>query len=1112
MVNDWKPIIMVAVLMLSGLILQSEGGGNDDEFNFNEERSVSNMIGETTSPGPTRADLNPAPRIEELKYAAIGRPEFEDELKPLLDWKTQKGVKARFFSLEDVKAGYGGEGIDTAQCVRDFLKSLKQRNPSLEWVLLAGDGEDIPPRDVFVNGSAEIDPDDPDNYVATDMYYAGLDLVREDGDWDLNNNGIYGEDYLIEDKKFEEKDFNADVFVGRFPGSTEEEMEIMVQKQLSYELDPPPGSWSNSMLLAGSLMDAPNDPINYQAYKDNAYELVLKVEADLPDHVTPFHLVDYPQIEYGGYNIMFDTLNRSSFESYYEAGFSSVLIACHGDPFNGNCTNYKGDGGGGLSYIRDYEDHFTYEMAGTIQNGERLPLVYISSCASTPFQEEDDTNMERLLTNPDGGAIALIGATVDTYRGEFRPNPDDPNSTYSFGNWWLAEEFFNLLHSGTVRPGEALYTQKWNYRLHLLYDLGKTVDIDQYSKIFNIDTLAYNLMGDPEGPLWLDDPKEMRVLIPDEFDHEEGFDISVVDSLNGWPIQGALVTLTDPDDPEIYLSGRTGAEGTVTLNPPLSDLGELKVVVTMDGFVPEIGSIEAVSTWDIEIDQDISFIPDPPVYGEPFKAVFTIRNNGDHDVDNLYLLWSWFEEGQPLDDNFSLRSGMNVTKEKEIIWSNDDLSTLTAWIVIVPEKLESSTLNNIAVKDFTVNEPLIMNLDKEIRIEEDRSFSSLHGKWLDLIDLRWVVDIDGPNPISVEGEVVEGHEENITLTQDEDDQSFDIIPAKDWSGVAEIKFTATDGSKSFSGIVMVKVMEIQDQPRFSRIPTQVNGSEDRTNNFTIELYDVDSEDLNLTTSSNWVKIEKDQSGHTSIFTIEITPTEMFIGENLLGFTASDGMTDDVNQTISVYVRSTNDPPQIVDLPSLIIVTKGDDLEIDLLIEDPDGDNLWSITRSWEFGTVTDNNTVFTMIIPDEAIIGDHELTITVDDGKEDGVTEQVITIRIKKEKREDYSLVLVVLISLIVSFLLIYGVLLKVQERKQKKMLDSVGTNAPLEARPLTEKDFNKRKRNKKDDGIPMPPAPLEVEGALAREVTKEEDEDEPKPVEQDLESDIDDILTEMFS
>jgi len=239
---------------------------------------------------------------------------------------------------------------------------------------------------------------------------------------------------------------------------------------------------------------------------------------------------------------------------------------------------------------------------------------------------------------------------------------------------------------------------------------------------------------------------------------------------------------------------------------------------------------------------------------------------------------------------------------------------------------------------------------------------------------------------------------------------------------------------------------------------------------------------------------------------------MFIGENLLGFTASDGMTDDVNQTISVYVRSTNDPPQIVDLPSLIIVTKGDDLEIDLLIEDPDGDNLWSITRSWEFGTVTDNNTVFTMIIPDEAIIGDHELTITVDDGKEDGVTEQVITIRIKKEKGEDYSLVLVVLISLIVSFLLIYGVLLKVQERKQKKMLDSVGTNAPLEARPLTEKDFNKRKRNKKDDGIPMPPAPLEVEGALAREVTKDEDEDEPKPVEQDLESDIDDILKEMFS
>jgi len=47
---------------------------------------------------------------------------------------------------------------------------------------------------------------------------------------------------------------------------------------------------------------------------------------------------------------------------------------------------------------------------------------------------------------------------------------------------------------------------------------------------------------------------------------------------------------------------------------------------------------------------------------------------------------------------------------------------------------------------------------------------------------------------------------------------------------------------------------------------------------------------------------------------------------------------------------------------------------------------------------------------------------------------------------------------------------------------------------------------------MPMPPAPLEVEGALARKVTTSEEEDVDIAPEQDLESDIDDIISEMFS
>ena len=106
------------------------------------------------------------------------------------------------------------------------------------------------------------------------------------------------------------------------------------------------------------------------------------------------------------------------------------------------------------------------------------------------------------------------------------------------------------------------------------------------------------------------------------------------------------------------------------------------------------------------------------------------------------------------------------------------------------------------------------------------------------------------------------------------------------------------------------------------------------------------------------------------------------------------------------------------------------------------------------------------------------------------------------------------MVGIIVSFLMIYGVFLRLQERRQKRMLDSVGTTAPLEARPLSEKDFKKRRRRKgrKEEGLPMPPAPLEVEGALARKVATSEEEDVDVAPDQDLESDIDDIISEMFS
>ena len=186
----------------------------------------------------------------------------------------------------------------------------------------------------------------------------------------------------------------------------------------------------------------------------------------------------------------------------------------------------------------------------------------------------------------------------------------------------------------------------------------------------------------------------MNVLIPETFDHEEGLTISVVESLNGWPISGAQVTLTDPNDPDIYLTGKTSAEGTLNLEPRISNLGELRIVVTKDRYIPIIDSSKAISSWDIEIDPDIQFIPDPPIFGETSKVVFKVKNNGEQYIDELAIFWSWNETVN--DETINITGGDTKLVEVVVFWDNGDLSTLDVWINMAPPRMESTEQNNIA--------------------------------------------------------------------------------------------------------------------------------------------------------------------------------------------------------------------------------------------------------------------------------------------------------------------------------------------------------------------------------------------------------------------------------
>lgn len=1089
----------ITISMMTGLILiliLPAGGPNS----LSSGSPTSGSIGAASTELPTKGDLE-IDYIEDLQYIAIGPERFRDDLQPLIDWKTQKGVRAKFYPMDKengILENY--EDRDTQAEIRSFIRDVKEVNPSLKWVLLAGDGEILPSRRTFTNESYDNGGEEEVNYVNSDFYYAGLT-----GSWDQNGNEVYGE--------YMEQDWEADVYVGRFPASNEKEIRTMVSKQLSYEKDPPTGSWSESMLLTGSLMDTPNNPLAFQSYKDNAYELVLNVERDLPDHITPFHLVDYPKLEYGGYNQMFDTLNRTSFESFYEMGHSTVLIACHGDPFNGNCTNYKGEGGGRWEYIRDYEDHFTYDMAQTIENGERLSLVYISSCASTTFMEEDDTNMERLLRNPDGGAIALIGATVDTYRGEFRPDPNDPDKNTSYGNWWLAQEYFRLLFSGTTRPGEALYKQKWNYIGHVEDEYSYD---PQYFRMFYIDNLAYNLLGDPEGPIWTQRPRELKASYPQPMVYDNGsIEVTVTDKDGSTPINKALVTITCNGDPETYVTGMTGSNGKVKIDLERNDLNDLTITITKDGYIPLIEIIDVYSNMNIAID-NVELIPTIPVGKQDMAVHLSISNIGERDIEaiQIHLVLNDDIENGELIPVLNLLSGATINKTIELaanrpVYGANHLDANVEIVSFQNRKIiESDPADNIRTLEFRANHPIeVSDSLPRIKIDEDSSLSADHGP-LNLTE-PYIFDFDDyPKNPRVWAEVLQG-ELRIELTG----TLLDVIPALDWSGNGRIRIYATDGSVTRNGTMDVEVIPRPDPPQFIEYPGSFETWEDGTDSFQIILEDIDSDEVELVSDTQWISIERTDNETALVFNITMMPTEENLGETIIRLTAFDESNRTAEIRISIYVRSTNDPP-MANVKKNLSFSQGSRNEVTIDIEDPDGDTDFILNISWEFGTFSSDYSNFTLDIPDDAGPGSYPLLIRIDDGN-GGVTTLQETVTITEKSATNSFLFTGLIIFVIIIALLTYGIALRIQENRQKRMLDSVGTNATLEAKNLTEKDFNRTKRRRKgrDDGIPMPPAPSDVEGALIKE-EKKEDRSELRSYtreQRDIEMDIDDVLSEMF-
>ncbi|MBS7287196.1 MAG: hypothetical protein KIH01_00180 [Candidatus Freyarchaeota archaeon] len=464
----------------------------------------------------------------------VGDQSWIDAIRPFAEWKTLKGLPAEIYTTNSIYENYTGE--DGASKIRNFLKDL-YISKGARWVLLVGDVDKIPIRNFSVGN----------NIVPSDYYYAALD-----GSFDDDKDGRYGEPGEI--------DWIPELYVGRVPVSSIDELNVFINKTLTYEqhLLLRSGEWTGRVLLAGGEISYSQDIQGWRA------KLAALQAFPLPPSGTVLLAYDSKR--------QFNNLTESSFiDAIENEGAAVVDICSHGSPT-------------ALYISQSGTSFFTSTAAGNLSNGYHLPLFFISACSAGYIDGESDSIAESLLKNPKGGAIAVIAPTRTSFGGDTLKDAADTFFDYTF-----FKIFFSADPPLTRRPGYALYEAKKEYYESYVHLVKSEA---MYTQLF----LEYILLGDPELPVYFGLPKILNVTVEGLLVPGQRITLKISDGRS--PVSGAYVCIQGWNYYHTYLTDENGM-----VHLPCPERGLYNITVTKEGFFPTQTSIEVGTPIRILVDE-----------------------------------------------------------------------------------------------------------------------------------------------------------------------------------------------------------------------------------------------------------------------------------------------------------------------------------------------------------------------------------------------------------------------------------------------------------------------------------------------------------------------------
>ena len=561
MTNLTRRIISLAVLSLAGagVLLPSESESGLPP-------RTARPLGDARRAAPFAPTLLPSTSGSPVDCVIVTPDSLADLFQRLADFQTRTGRPTVVRSLSTIRAA-DPRSNDMAQAVRSFLRSARDLW-GIRWAVLAGDHDAIPLRMVRVNfGFTE--------NIPSDAYYADLD-----GTWDTNGNGVYGE---VADNL----DMQPDIAVGRLSAATRADAAVLVDKALRYATAPIASTIGRQLVLAEVLF-----PSSWQPGQAVQVDGAIEGES-LRVHAPACAAVDRYYENNSGYPGV-PALNKASALAALSRGYNVVYHVGHG----------------ARSQLSVGPDVLTLGDLATLSNGDSTALWIASDCASAAV--DYDCVAERLLRRPNGGALAYVGATRDSW----------PGAAATL-NGAIQEALFRLdtLAGGTTL-GEAVADAR---ALLLPAAQGETQERWSY-----FETV---LLGVPSLPIWRCPPATFAVTRPASVPlSASSFPVTVLSG--GAPAESALVVAWKTG--EDYTAVYTNAAGQAIVPFHPGSTGSFSLAVTGSDTRPYLDSLSVTSAAPAHFAAIGAAVSDAGAgdgdgligAGEAFRLLGAIRNTG----------------------------------------------------------------------------------------------------------------------------------------------------------------------------------------------------------------------------------------------------------------------------------------------------------------------------------------------------------------------------------------------------------------------------------------------------------------------------------------------------